>query len=78
MRAEKPLFKPCLNKEIRPVEHLGLESRRVLGKMHQCQFGKNQPDPSTSGWKFTQNHDPKTLRLLLKRFWNGWRSAYGQ
>jgi hypothetical protein len=53
MRAEKPLFKPCLNKEIRPVEHLGLESRRVLGKMHQCQFGKNQPDPSTSGWKFT-------------------------
>ena len=22
--------------------------------MRQCQFGKNQPDPSTNGWKFTE------------------------
>jgi YD repeat-containing protein len=35
------------------VEHFGLESRRVLGKMRRCQVGKNQPDPSTNGWKFT-------------------------
>ncbi len=24
-----------------------------------------------------QNHHPKTPRLLLKRFGNGWRTAYG-
>jgi hypothetical protein len=55
IRSEKPLFKPSLNKEIHSVEHLGLESRRVLSKMAQCQFGKNRPDPSTNGWKFTRN-----------------------
>ena len=53
IRSETPLFKPGLNKEIRPVEHLGLESRRVLSKMIQCQFGKNRLNPSTNGWKFT-------------------------
>jgi hypothetical protein len=50
---EKPLFKASLNKKIRPVEHLGLESRRVLSRVARCQFGKNRSDTSISGWKFT-------------------------
>lgn len=53
MWAQQPLFKASLNKETRSVEHLGLESRRILGRVNRCQFGKNRPDPSTSGWKFT-------------------------
>jgi hypothetical protein len=26
-----------------------------LGQIARCQFGKNRPDPSTNGWKFTRN-----------------------
>ena len=53
IESEKLLFKPSLNKEIHSVEHLGLESRRVLGSVAQCQFGKNRLDSSTNGWKLT-------------------------
>jgi hypothetical protein len=53
IRCQKPLFKPSLNKKIRPVEHLELELRRVLSRMARCQFGQNRPNPSTNGWKFT-------------------------